>query len=96
MSFPSGAWENLEKMGNMAVLCDFGFDIALDYMTNSRNRGVDWSWCTSLWFLYDSSMVEETGVPSGSASSTHQLNSNVEPIGDLNIPAYAVFCDRGP
>lgn len=47
---PSGCFETMQKMGAISVLCNFGFDIGLGYMTYCLSRDFDWRHCMSSGF----------------------------------------------
>lgn len=58
VSLPSGVCEILGKMGNIAVLHDSSFDMALGYMAYCRSSDVNWLHCTCSWLLYGLGMDE--------------------------------------
>lgn len=95
VSLTSGVCETLEKMGIMMVLRNYGFNMALGYVTYCRSRDVVWPRCTSYWFPYDFSVGEVSDVPSRRSPSTLRRNADCKPIGDRILPASVVTFNQG-
>lgn len=80
----------------MAVLHDFGFDMAVGFMNYSRSCDVEWPLYMSSWFPNDFSMSELFDVLSRIASSNRDRNSDGEPIEYRVFPVLTCsFCENG-